>query len=126
MDDLRWIPLPLEGAQVEEVVIFGSGKDTDLLVRLTGGGHVELAVVDVRLITGEGVVVESTPYDDIKRTIYISGPNLTIRRMAVALSALNEEMTADLVKELRTLIHPDGQRDDLSFVVNALLELACG
>src|SRR5262245_14316300 len=121
--NLRWISLPLEGVRVDEVVIFGSGKDTDLTIRLTDGRAIELSINDVRLVLHDGAIVESTRWDDVSRTVRLSGPDLSIRRAAVAWPGPDEDCITGLMEDVRTAFQPDRQPGHVNYVVSVELEL---
>jgi hypothetical protein len=122
--EFQWIPLPLDGARLAELVIFGNGKDSDVTIKLAGGRVIEIPVEDVRVVTGEGIIVHSVRYDDVSRIVRFSGQGLSIRHARVAWPGEDEECVTGLAEDLPAFLDPENEQVKyLRYVVDAEFEL---
>lgn len=129
MYEPQWIPVPLDHAALKELVVFGSGKDTDVIIACADGHRIIFGVGDVRVATEGRVLVESIPFDDVSRTLRFHGPGMRLVEGHVAWpgSEDDEDYSEEITTQLHELCDPSTseEKKELGFVVDAQFTLRC-
>ncbi|MBE1585474.1 hypothetical protein ACFPOI_47745 [Nonomuraea angiospora] len=105
-----WTELPLAGEQLSEIILFGHGKDADVMVELLDGRQFVLGLGGTLRVHGcPGLETEVTRWDDRSLVIRYFGQNLKVAavRLGVPDRADVEELVADAHEWLAT----DGVED---------------
>ncbi|MEV6029571.1 hypothetical protein AB0L65_00390 [Nonomuraea sp. NPDC052116] len=117
-----WTELPLAGERLSEIVLFGHGKDADVMVELLDERRFVFGLGGTLRVHGcPGLKTEVTRWDDRSLIIRYFGQNLKVVavRLGVRDQAEAEELAADIHEWLAT----DGV-DDLLWGVSIEIEVA--
>jgi hypothetical protein len=117
-----WTELPLAGEHLSEIVLFGDGKDADVMVELLDTRRFVFGLGGALRVHGcPGLETEVSKWDDRSLIIRYFGQNLKVAavRLGVPDEADAEELAADIHEWLAT----DGV-DDLLWAVSIEIEVA--
>ncbi|HEX6683674.1 MAG TPA: hypothetical protein VF062_12805 [Candidatus Limnocylindrales bacterium] len=101
---------------MNEVEVFGNGKRAEITIRLADGRRVEFMIANVRLVLCEGMVVESSRWDDVSRVLRVAGPDVSIHKGSVGWPGNKEDDISEIAAQL-------SEGAPLEYVVDVELEL---
>ncbi|MFI6732603.1 hypothetical protein ACIBI9_06710 [Nonomuraea sp. NPDC050451] len=100
-----WTELPLAGERLSEIILFGHGKDADVMVELLDGRQFVLGLGGTLRVHGcPGLETEVTRWDDRSLVIRYFGQNLKVAavQLGVPDQADAEKLATDVQEWLAT------------------------
>lgn len=115
-----WVDVPLAGAALSEIVLFGHGKDADVMVELLDGRRFVMGLGGALLVRGcPGLESEVTRWDDCSLILRYSGEGLELASFRLGVGVVDEE---EFAAAFHQWIAADGA-DDLHWAVTIEIEV---
>lgn len=106
-----WVELPLQGERLSEIVLFGNGKDCDLMVELADGRQFVLGLGDPLRVHGcAGLLSQVLRWDDRSLLIRYGGKNLVIAAFRIGTPSWPDELES-FQAEVREWLSTGGTHD---------------
>ena len=99
--DRAWEEIVTEVASLREMIVWGNGKDCDLVMSLSDGRRLELPVAGVSVLSDGAVRVDVDGPGDSSLRVRYSGPRLEVRSARVGISDASQEETAEFREAVR-------------------------
>ncbi|TLP57024.1 hypothetical protein [Microbispora triticiradicis] len=91
--DPTWMDLPLAGERLSEIVLFGHGKDADVMVELLDGRRFVLGLGGMLRVRGcPAMRSEVIRWDDRSLIIRYRGDNLKIAAFRIEIPSWNDDL----------------------------------
>lgn len=121
--DTMWTDIPLGQEPLTEIMLFGNGKDADVVIELLDGRHYSVGLGRGLHITGcPGLEVETLRWDDRSLAIRYFGPDLVLSRLRCEVPTWGDINVDEFREEIRRWV-ASGGGDELLWALSLKIEL---